>query len=505
MLGRRSSAGSATTLPMLIEFVPKNPSFAYVSNRLWLPKSLKPGDGLIRPGPVKRALEFTVPARGTQEEIRLWQESSNHLICPREFLPPSEYLKYKFPVVDIRPPFGFEEFEDLVVPRSDEQAKAWNALALNDNGILNLGCGKGKTKLAVKKIAQMKTPTLVIVPDGGILEQWKNAILGGDRTTPGLRLNGELGLIQGPNFDWARPITLALVTTLGLRIRDGQIPPEMYRYFGLIVYDEVHQIGAPMFSLTAAPFYGNRIGLTATVTREDGLDPIYRYHIGEPFYTDLSQDLVPSIYFQQTPSQLPVDKAKVNGITNVSVLRTMLGQDYVANVYRYYHILEALKQGRKIICLSHSKFQLRLFHALFPGSGLIISETEKADRLTELRKTQVCFAIARLGSTGVDDDALDTLFWLTPFRSKISLQQSMGRIQRLREGKKDPVMVVFEDFQVHPLRKLCQTLKGNLREWGFKFETLKVSQMPFPQYLPPEVQLVYDRVFHELQQERIED
>ena len=40
-----------------------------------------------------------------------------------------------------------------------------------------------------------------------------------------------------------------------------------------------------MFSLTAAPFYGDRIGLTATVKEKMALDPIYRYHIGEPFYS----------------------------------------------------------------------------------------------------------------------------------------------------------------------------------------------------------------------------
>jgi superfamily II DNA or RNA helicase len=478
---------------MNLSFVPKEADRAYVSNALWLPKRG------IRVDPFKRALEFTVKGQGgALSQLMMWEESTNHIICPREFLHPRDYPNYKFGFVDLRPEFQRVRFNDLVKPRNEEQLSAWKALASNDNGILNLGCGKGKTKLALKKVAQRGTPTLVIVPDGGILSQWKESIYGNKEKglAPGLEFDGELGLIQGPVFNWAKPITLALVTTLALRIRDGVIPEELFRYFGLIVYDEVHQIGAPMFSLTAAPFYGDRIGLTATVQREDGLDPIYRYHIGEPFYSDLKQDLVPRIYFQQTPSNLNYGAAKVNGITNISILRTMLGRDLAGNTFRYYEIQRALKEGRKILCLSHSKDQLRLFHAMFPGSGLLISETEKDQRMDILRSSQICFAIARLGSTGVDDDALDTLYWLTPFRSRISLQQSMGRIQRAKAGKKQPVMVVFEDWMAPPLRHLCRKLKSNLKEWGYSFETFKPLQAPLK--LPTEVQAAYDHAFSQL-------
>lgn len=476
---------------MILDFIPKEPDAAYIANKLWLPKSG------VRVGPIKKALEFEAQGVGGQQRIRLWEESTHHVICPREFLPPSQYPNYKFPFIDTRPHFQKVKFKDLVVPRNEEQVKAWDSLSKNHNGILNLGCGKGKTKLALKKIAQRGTPTLVIVPDGGILDQWKKSIYGDDRTPAGLEFDGDLGIIQGPVFQWAKPVTLALVTTLGLRIRDGSMPEELFRYFGLVVYDEVHQIGAPMFSLTAAPFYGDRIGLTATVRREDGLDPIFRYHIGEPFYSDLSQDLIPRIYFQQTPAKLDYNNAVgANGMINMSLLRTMLGRDPGGNVYRYWSIVDALQQGRKILCLSHSKDQLRLFHAMFPGSGLIVEETPKAERLSVLRNSQICFAIARLGSTGVDDDRLDTLFWLTPFRSKISLQQSMGRIQRQLEGKKTPVMVVFEDWLTPSLRKLCLALKQNLREWDFEMDTLKPANLPTT--LPDDVVENYAKAYADL-------
>jgi len=482
---------------MILEFAKKEPGKAYISNHLWLPKSE------VRVGPVKRALEFTVVVQGKQETHRLWSETKNHIICPREFLNPSEYPKYSFPFIDVRMEFEKVVFEDLVVPRNAEQERAWAALSLFDNGILNLGCGKGKTKLALKKISQRQVPTLVIVPDGGILDQWQRSVYGSGETPPGLRFQGEMGLIQGQTFDWKRPITLALVTTLALKIRDGKVPEEVFRYFGQIIYDEVHQIGAPMFSLTAAPFYGDRIGLTATVKREDGLDPIYRYHIGEPFYSDLSQDLVPKVTFQQTPVHIDLASVQVNGMTNVSKLRSELGKDLVGNTFRYWLIKRALDSGRKILCLSHSKAQLRLFHKMFPGSALIISETERELRTDALRNSQICFAIARLGSVGVDDDRLDTLFWLTPYKSRTTLQQSMGRIQRAREGKKAPEMTVFEDWFIPPLKKLCASIKRTLKEWKYTFEIAKPLEAKTPEKLPLSVQAVYDQEFTRLKE--IED
>lgn len=467
---------------MKFTFVQKEPDKAYVSNHLWLPKAA------IRENQVKKALEFLVNGEDGQELLRLWTESQHHVLCPREFLPSSQYHNYKFPFVDLRPEFGRVEFVDMVEPRA-HQGQAWEALSKNNNGILNLGCGKGKTKLAVKKIAQMKVPTLVIVPDGGIFTQWIEAIEGGPNTPQGLGAC-KIGHIRQGSFEWEGcDVVLALISTLALKIRDDKVPEEFFRYFGLVVYDEVHRLGAPVFSLCASPFYGDRIGLTATVQREDGLDPIYRYHLGEPFFIDLTQDLVPRIYFLRTNSEHKFEDCRRNGTVNISLLRTLLGRTLDSNVFRYYAIWEALKEGRKILCLSHSKDQLKLFHSIFPNSGIILGATPQAERMDILRSNQLVFAIAKLGSEGVDDSRLDTLFWLTPFRSRNALQQSMGRIQRAHPDKMTPVMVVFEDHLTPPLKKLCQTLRNNLTEWGFKPETIPPTSYPLT--LPPEIQNVY--------------
>jgi superfamily II DNA or RNA helicase len=477
---------------MLLNFTPKHADKAYISNRLWLPKSR------VRAGPVKKALEFTVYSETQKAQVllRMWEESSKHIICPREFLPASEYEKYDFPFVDLRPSFQHVDFEDHVVPRDEEQQRAWEALAKNDNGILNLGCGKGKTILAFKKIAQRGVPALVVVPDSGIMEQWVQGVQGDPATgrKKAISFEGELGMIRGPVFNWARPLTIALITTLWKRIEDGTAPEELFRYFGQVIWDEVHIVGAPKLSLTAGPFYGDRIGLTATHEREDGLDPIYKFHIGEPFYSDLTQQLIPNIYFQQTPAVIDYAKAVVNGASNISLLRGLIGKSKIGNVFRYQHIKTALEQGRKILCLSHSKNQLKLFHKLFPGSGLIVQETK--NRMDVLRNSRVCFAIARLGSQGVDDQALDTLMALTPFKAKNGVQQSMGRIQREASGKHDPVFVVFEDWLAPPIKNICRAMRTELRKSKYAFTVVKPNNVLLE--LPAEVDEIYERTAAEL-------
>lgn len=475
---------------MIYDFVPKDPDKAYISNRLWLPKSG------VRPAAVKSNLNFKVMGKsGRQETLALWQESRHHIIVPREFLPVESYANFDFPFVDIRPSFERVQFEDLVIPRNEEQWAAWRALQLNDNGILNLGCGKGKTKLFLKKVAQKGVPTLVVVPDAGILDQWKRSILGDPKrgTGPGLRFDGGLGIIDGDIFDWRHPLTLAKVTTLSARIRNGEVPEEMWRFFGLEGVDEAHFQGAPHFNLSIRDCYGDRIGLTATVEREDGLTAMYLYHLGRPFYVDLSQQLKPQVIFQQTPVRVDFERAVINGITNISKLRTIVGKDRVANAYRYWVIRQALAEGRKVLCISHSSAQLHLMHSLFPGAGLIVGNTPDDERVDILRASRICFAISKLGSTGADDESLDTVFWLTPFRSKIALQQSMGRIQRICAGKKDPKFVVFEDWLCSSLKNLCKELKGNFKDWNYQFTVNKPWDVPLD--IPTELRSAYDEVY----------
>lgn len=443
-----------------IEIVKREPDKAYVSDMLWLPKRLIPIKA------IKEGLQYWETKVGKTILKRLWSETDHHLICPREFIKPDQYVDYDFPFVDLTPKeFPKSGLSVIHEPRDEDQRKALEALKQSSGGILNLACGKGKTFLALKYASIVGCPLLVVVHNSYLFNQWMNDAIPKHLILP----TGErVGVIQGPEFDWRRPITIAMVQTLAARYEEGKIPPEFRKHFGMIVYDEVHHLSAPLFVTTASLITGLRYGLTATEKRTDGYDFIYKYHIGDVFYSDLKQDLIPRIYFQLTPTYVDITRPEVKDIRgelNIGKLRGFIGDHEESNKFRAKCIQTALDEGRKVLCVSHSKNQLKNLHEMFPGSGLVIQETPADQRSQIVRNSRVSFAIASLGFEGLDDDEIDTVFVLLPFKAANDLQQVMGRAQRTKPGKKTPVIVIFDDVRIKPFHYMCQSMKKLLNEW----------------------------------------
>jgi len=344
------------------------------------------------------------------------------------------------------------------------------------NGIVIHNCGKGKTTLALHHIAKRGLNALIIVNQTTILDQWEKAI------QRFLEFDGGVGRIQGDpeDWDWERPITIAMLHTLA-RYPDA-VTPAMRRHFGIVIWDEVHHLSAPYFCITSTMFPGQRYGLSATVHREDGTEVIYNYHVGDPFYKDLMQTVKPTIRFRQTPFFIPEDDyVKIitdkSGNTNVSKLRVYVGAMPDRNEYIALDLLDAVRAGRKVLALSHSKDQLKLLHAMFQNldvdCGICTGDQKVAERWRALREKQIIFGTHQLVMEAIDEDSLDTLFWLTPFGSnhpdggKNALQQGMGRIQgyRFREGMKQPLVVIFDDLYIKQFHKMCNKLRLQMRRW----------------------------------------
>jgi superfamily II DNA or RNA helicase len=447
-----------------LQLIKREPDKAYVDDMLWLPKTL------INPGGIKTALEFWELDKDPPVLRRLWDETRDHLICPREFLKPENYPQFSFPFVDLTPKsFPRTGVRIKNPPRNEDQVKADAAFAKASAGVLNLACGKGKTYLALKKIADLGCPALIVVHNSFLMNQWVNDAIPTHLELP----QGEkVGIIQGEVVDWKHPITVAMIQTLASREADGKLPAEMREWFGVVVYDEVHHLSAPVFATTAPIVLGQRYGLTATHQRVDGLDFIFKFHLGDVFYVDLVQKLIPRVYFQKTPVSFELDIPKVRdrkGELSIGKLRSYIGNLEESNRFRASCLKEALKEGRKIIAVSHSKNQLCNLHKMFPDSGLIVQETPQEERHRIVKRSKVTFAIASLGAEGLDDDQLDTVFILLPFGSRGTrpndLQQVIGRVQRELPGRKAPVVVIFDDEHIRPLRAMCHTMRNQLRHW----------------------------------------
>jgi superfamily II DNA or RNA helicase len=455
-------------------FVRRDPDKGYYGRQLWLPKKH------VNTKSIKSGLEFPVMDDQGLSYLQLWFEDGDHLIVPREFIRRSEYSGLPFPLISVIPNSNPRvEFEskitlDFVQPEETTQRDAFAAMCASHGGILNLSCGKGKTIIALHHIAHRKVPALIVVNNTTLVNQWRS------RIQEFLETPGGIGVMQGPPRTWeweGRSICVAMIHSLALRA--DEMPMDIDRYFGGIYFDEVHHLSAPLFSRTAPLFFGQRHGLTATTNREDGLEMVYQYHVGPVYHRNLAQDMTPRIYFQQCPVTInyndPAVREEVydkSGRLSIPKLRNYLGCMPENNHFIATQLRKALLTGRKILALSHSVQQLRNLNEMFEDSGLCTGRERPEARIETLRTKQLSFGTLQLVKEALDENTLDTLFFLTPFGSSEveeggfnTLQQGMGRIQRYREGKKTPVVVVLDHIYVQKMHRMCGNLKRQMKNW----------------------------------------
>ena len=134
------------------------------------------------------------------------------------------------------------------------------------SGVVVLPCGAGKTLVGAAAMARARATTLILVTNTVSARQWKDELLARTSLT-----EDEIGEYSGARKE-IRPVTIATYQVLTLK-RKGVYPHlELLdaRDWGLVVYDEVHLLPAPIFRMTADLQARRRLGLTATLVREDG-------------------------------------------------------------------------------------------------------------------------------------------------------------------------------------------------------------------------------------------
>ncbi|MBI2705159.1 MAG: DEAD/DEAH box helicase [Actinobacteria bacterium] len=163
-----------------------------------------------------------------------------------------------------RHPIFLEESETFAV--RDYQQDAIDTFEAAGSGVIVLPCGSGKTLVGAGAMASSSARTLVLVTNTVAARQWRSELLARTSLT-----DADIGEYSGDKKE-VRPVTIATYQILTRKTK-GQ-----YRHFhlfdaedwGLIVYDEVHLLPAPVFRLAAEIQSRRRLGLTATLVREDG-------------------------------------------------------------------------------------------------------------------------------------------------------------------------------------------------------------------------------------------
>jgi DNA excision repair protein ERCC-3 len=146
------------------------------------------------------------------------------------------------------------------------QREAVESFWAGGSGVVVLPCGAGKTLVGAAAMAQASATTLILVTNTVAGRQWKRELVARTSLT-----EDEIGEYSGERKE-IRPVTIATYQVLTTR-RGGVFPHlDLFgaRDWGLVIYDEVHLLPAPIFRFTADLQARRRLGLTATLVREDG-------------------------------------------------------------------------------------------------------------------------------------------------------------------------------------------------------------------------------------------
>lgn len=309
----------------------------------------------------------------------------------------------------------------------------------NNGGLLSLGCGQGKTVIALYIACFFKIKTLVIVHKSFLLNQW---IERANQFT-----NASLGIIQQKKIDIdGKDIVIGMLQS----IAKDNYDPDIFRDFGLIIFDEAHHAPSKFFS-KALPLISCKysLALSATPERNDKLEKVLFWYLGDLMYKEESKkemDVVSKIYKYNLNSDkyklsyLPFT-GKVNrpkSLTNICKLKKR-------NKFIKRLIEETIIQkGRKILVLSDRIDHLNILKEKLDEniwSDFYIGGRKQTD-LDKAAKADVIFATFSMASEALDIPTLNTLIMVTP---RSNIEQSVGRILRTKNHNIVPLILDIED------------------------------------------------------------
>ncbi|MEZ5149684.1 DNA repair helicase XPB [Rhodococcus zopfii] len=148
----------------------------------------------------------------------------------------------------------------------DYQELAAESFWAGGSGVVVLPCGAGKTMVGAAAMAKAGATTLILVTNTVAGRQWKRELIARTSLT-----EEEIGEYSGEKKE-IRPVTIATYQVITRKSKGEYRNLELFdsRDWGLMIYDEVHLLPAPVFRMTADLQSRRRLGLTATLVREDG-------------------------------------------------------------------------------------------------------------------------------------------------------------------------------------------------------------------------------------------
>lgn len=308
-------------------------------------------------------------------------------------------------------------------------------------GLLEIPCGRGKTVIALKIIAELRKKTLVIVHKGFLLNQWIERIA---EFLPGAKV----GRIQGQIIDIeGKDIVIGMLQSLSMK----EYPAELFASFGLTIVDECHHISSEVFCRSLQKIMTRyTLGLSATMQRKDGLTKVFKMFLGEIVYSEEREAtdtvLVKAIQYVSPDKEFNEMCYDYRGSPAYS---TMISKLCAFNG-RSEFILTVLEKelrimpGQQIMVLAHNKCLLEYLHDAIAhrqiGTVGYYVGGMKEPALKKSETCQIIIATYAMASEALDIKTLTTLILATP---KTDIVQAVGRILRVKHAR--PLVVDIVD------------------------------------------------------------
>jgi len=380
-------------------------------------------------------------------------ESEKYLHIPRYF-PIHDFTKCE--VMDMQHEGSCISITSKIVPRNDLQKNAINHMMTNENSLIELQPGVGKTVISIKVISELKKKTIILTHRDSLVQQWKS------RICEFTDMNEEdISVLTSKNFeqDLIKPIIVATVQTfLSLIKRKYEIfVNALYSAnIGIMIADEIHtSVGAPTFSECSLYIPAKRIyGLSATPYRSDGNADVMSYHLGPTFTeTDVSGTMACKIYIVLFDYEIDLPSKRRymywDGVFQKSRYLNGMVKSIPFNAIAKQMLMKMYSDDRDIIFVAD---RIKVLDEM-----LKIKEIKDEDKTqfiagskNKVLSTKVVLSTPGKIRDGVDCPQKDTLI-MTSSISNIS--QITGRVIRSHENKKQPLIFDMVDIGCKPVRK----------------------------------------------------
>ena len=354
----------------------------------------------------------------------------------------------------------------------DYQEKAVYEMLSAGYGILHSKAGSGKTQMGLAIAVKLGYKTLWLTHTADLLRQsYERAV----QYIP----KDRLGKITAGKVE-LNDITFATVQTM------HNLNLDAYKYcFNTIIVDECHRVcGSPsklgqfakiLNSLAARHKYG----LSATVHRSDGTEKAMFAYLGDVRYSvpdEAVADRVMPVKVKRFDTGIALDPeiyTDFDGTIIWSKYISALAEDDKRRLKLVKTIAEQLREGRCVLVLSDRICLLEKLKTMI-GGWILTGKTARDNRRAIIEdiksgRGKILLSTYSLAKEGLDIPCLDTLVMATPVKDYAVVIQAVGRIARVCEGKKDPIVVdvVDADGKSEQLfKKRCTHYRKEGIEWN---------------------------------------